>query len=203
MKRKTIAGLAAVALGLAAAACADAGRTPVAPDAAAWAQQTAMPLLRKSATKVRVSGIRWRKALERDESASAVIGPAGGVLALPTTGLRLVVPAGAVSQPTRFAATALAGKLAAYDFEPSGSVFPVALRVEQDLSFIDTKHGDPTRAAAGYFPNRVDLDQARATGDVVELIPVAWSTRTVTFPVWHFSGYIMSWGFQDSEQEAR
>jgi hypothetical protein len=188
-----IAGIAAVALGLAAAACADVERAPVAPAAAA------APLFRKSAARVRVSAIRWQRALDRDATASAVIGPEGGALVLPATGLRLVVPAGAVARPTRFAVTALAGKLAAYDFEPAGSVFPVALRVEQDLSFVDTKHGDPARALAGYFSSRADVDQVGASGQVAEVVPITWSSGALAFPVWHFSGYIMSWGFQDAE----
>jgi hypothetical protein len=199
MKRKMIAGLAAAALALAAAACVDGESAPVAPGVEAQARRPGVALARKSATKVRVSAIRWRKALVGDVTSSAVIGPAGGVLTLPATGLRLVVPAGAVSRPTRFGVTALAGRLAAYDFEPAGSVFPVALRVEQDPSFVDAKHGDPARATAGYFPSRADVDQARATGDVAEVIPVTWSAEAIAFPVWHFSGYIMAWGLHDAE----
>jgi hypothetical protein len=194
-----IAGIAAVVLGLAAAACADVERAPVAPAADAAARQPAAPLFGKSPTKVRVNAIRWQKTLENDATASAVIGPEGGALVLPATGLRLVVPAGAVARPTRFAVTALAGTLAAYDFEPAGSVFPVALRVEQDLSFVDTKHGDPARALAGYFSSRADVDQVGASGQVAEVIPITWSHGALAFPVWHFSGYIMSWGFQDAE----
>ncbi len=194
-----IAGIAAVALGLAAAACADVARAPVAPTAEAAARQPAAPLFGKSATKVRVSAIRWQKALKNDATASAVIGAEGGALVLPATGLRLVVPAGAVARPTRFAVTALAGKLAAYDFEPAGSVFPVALRVEQDLSFVDAKHGNPAQALAGYFSDRADVDQTSASGQVAEVVPITWSSGTLAFPVRHFSGYIMSWGFEDAQ----
>jgi hypothetical protein len=194
-----IAGLASAMLGLAIAACTDSAHVPVAPTVADASPHPAVALTSKSATKTRVNAIRWREPLDGDLTASAVIGPAGGVLTLPATGLRLVVPPGAVDRPTRFGATALAGKLAAYDFEPAGSVFPIALRVEQDSSFLALKGGDPTRATAGYFANRSDVDQARGTSDVAELSPITWSARAIAFPVWHFSGYIMSWGRSASE----
>jgi hypothetical protein len=200
MKRNIIAGLAAVALSVAAAACVDSGRTPVAPNDPVELRQPTGPQFGKWSQKVKVDGVRWQKRLDRDISASALIGPQGGVLTLPATGLRLVVPAGAVSKATRFAVTALSGKLVAYDFEPAGSVFPVALRVEQDPSFIDLKHTGSATAIAGYFPSRADLDQTNGTGDVAETIPVTQSSQYFTFPVWHFSGYIVSWGRDASEQ---
>lgn len=193
MKRNTMAGFGAVALAAAAMACADGGRAPVAPDGPV-ARPPAAALEKRSARQVKVDGLRWRHQLKEDLSASAVIGPAGGVLALPATGVRLVVPPGAVARPTTFGVTALAGKLVAYDFEPAGSTFPVALRVEQDAAFIDTKRAPTTAVIAGYFPSRANLDQALGTGSVTEVIATSWSSSTLTFPVWHFSGYIISWG---------
>jgi hypothetical protein len=196
MKRNVIARVAAVALGLTAMACSDdAVRAPTAPS-------QEVPALAKAAhRKVRVNGVRWRKQLKSDASASALIGAEGGVLVLPATGLRLVVPPGAVPHPTRFDVTALAGKLVAYDFKPAGSAFPVPLRVEQDPAFLGAKHRNAARVVAAYFPSRADLDQTRATGDVAELIPTTRSSRAVTFLVWHFSGYMMSWGLADSDPD--
>jgi len=199
MKRNMMAGLVAVALGITAVACTDGRQSPVAPREGIAAPQMTAALAKQSKGKVKVNGIEWRKKLERDMGASALIGPAGGVLSLPATGLRLVVPAGAVSRPTQFGVTALEGKLVAYDFEPAGSVFPVALRVEQDPSFIDTKHVNSSSMLAGYFPSRTDLDQAGATGNVAELIPTTRSSGSIVFSIWHFSGYMMSWGLADSD----
>lgn len=196
-----IAGFVAVALAVGAAACADIDRAPSAPEIASSAHQASISLAKQPGKKVKVNGVEWRKSLKSDVSASALIGSEGGVLTLPATGLRLVVPAGAVSGPTQFRATAIAGKLVAYDFEPAGSTFPVALRVEQDLAFVDTKHLTLTGALAGYFPARADLDQARVTASVAEVIPVTWSPTTLSFPVSHFSGYIVSWGRSGGEEE--
>jgi hypothetical protein len=202
MKRTMIRVLLAVAIGVTASACADDARAPFGLREAPTAQQTSATLARTSGAKAKLAGMQWRKQLKRDVHASALIGPAGGVLVLPATGLRLVVPAGAVSRPTLFGATALEGKVVAYDFEPAGSVFPVALRVEQDPAFINMKHNDASRMRAGYFPSRSDLDQSRATGDVAELISTSWSAGAVSFSVWHFSGYMMSWGFADPTPDA-
>jgi hypothetical protein len=198
MKRTVmIAGFVAVALAVGATACADIERAPSAPEIADNVHQAPLSLAKNPSKKVKVNGVEWRTTLKSDVSASALIGSAGGVLTLPVTGLRLVVPAGAVSRPTQFGVTAIAGKLVAYDFEPAGSTFPVALRVEQDLAFVDMKHLTQTGALAGYFPGRADLDQTRATASVAEVIPVTWSPTTLSFPVSHFSGYIVSWGRGD------
>jgi hypothetical protein len=196
MSRHLLAGLLAVALGGAAGAYADAGRAPVAP------RETAPTPTRapddKSAGKVKLSGVQWRKHPASDVSASAQIGPEGGVIALRAAGLRLVVPPGEVSGPTRFGSPR-AGRIVAYDFEPAGSVFPVALRVEQDPSLLGGKHADLARAIVGYFPDRADLAQTWGTGAVAERIPLTWSTEAITFSAWHFSGYMMSWGLDGEE----
>ena len=188
-------GLIALALGVIAACGPESPRTPVAPIDASTPAVSAPSMSRSTKAKGKLNGLQWQKALKADVSASAVIGPEGGVLALPATGLRLVVPAGAVSRPTPFRATAVAGRLVAYDFEPAGSTFPVPLRVEQDLSFLDLKHVDTSALTAGYFPTRAELDQQLLTGHVAEVISTAPSTSALTFPVWHFSGYLIGWGF--------
>lgn len=191
------AGLLSVGLGLVVTACTDVTRAPAAPRDVARARHVAADVGRTHAQKVRVDGLAWQKPLKADVEGSAVIGPSGGVLTMPATGLRLVVPAGAVATPTRFRATAVAGRLVAYDFEPAGSTFAVPLRVEQDPALLDLRQAALRPVAAGYFPARTDLDQARATAAVAELIPVTLSTRTISFPVTHFSGYIITWGRSD------
>jgi hypothetical protein len=200
-KRLTTA-LIALTLGAIAACGPDSTRAPVAPMDAGVQPASAPSMVRSTKAKGKLNGLQWQKALKADVSASAVIGPEGGVLALPATGLRLVVPAGAVSRPTSFRATALAGRLVAYDFEPAGSTFPVPLRVEQDLSFLDLRHTDASALVAGYFPSRADLDQQLLTGRVAEVISTAPSTSAVTFPVWHFSGYVVGWGLTSDESGA-
>ena len=196
--RKLTTGLLALTFGLLAACGEDAPQIPVAPNATARQAATAPVMSRATAKKGKLNGLERQKALKEDVSASAVIGAEGGVLTLPATGLRLVVPAGAVSRPTPFRATAIAGRLVAYDFEPAGSTFPVPLRVEQDLSFLK-RRADASPVVAGYFPSRTDLDQDLLAGRVAEVISTSPSATTVSFPVWHFSGYVVGWGFRGDD----
>ena len=75
---------------------------------------TVTPLLRKT-------------PLPSAVTASATIGPLGGVLALPSAGLTVVVPPLAVTKPTKMSVTAVAGSSVAYEFEPHGIKFTIPL----------------------------------------------------------------------------
>ena len=144
------------------------------------------------------------KVVERDQplataqSASAVIGPFGGRLSLPDAGLSVLVPPFALSAPTRITVTAVAGRQVAYEFEPHGIRFLVPLQVTQSLTGTSAMSGGllPKPLIAGYFANLSDLDPLAGTGLVSEILGTSVSllTRTVTFPVWHFSGYLVATG---------
>ncbi|MFN8573441.1 MAG: hypothetical protein U0132_15415 [Gemmatimonadaceae bacterium] len=129
-----------------------------------------------------------------DIHASAVIGPAGGELAIPQTGLTLVVPRGAVSTNVKFEVTALKGLSVAYEFEPHGMKFNQPLTLRQDLR--KTLFLPGFRLNGGYFKNSDQLDLLRRQGTVDESIRSLLNLNdwTVEFPVWHFSGYLVSCG---------
>ena len=76
-----------------------------------------------------VRGVTRAVPLKNDITVKAVIGSKGGTLTIPDAGLTLVVPAGAVKSNTTFTATAIAGRLVAYEFEPHGTTFAVPLAV--------------------------------------------------------------------------
>src|SRR5687767_3555284 len=123
--RVALAAVAAVVV----AACSDSGRGPVAsvaPRDLAPAAPSALLGLTSTSTQ-QVTGVQWKTPLPQNLSATASIGPLGGVLELPATGLRVVVPPGAVLRQTYFGVTALAGKIVAYDFQPAGARFLVPL----------------------------------------------------------------------------
>ena len=134
--------------------------------------------------------------LASDISVSAVIGKSGGTISIPEAGLTLVVPKGAVSSDVKFTATALAGKIVAYDFQPHGTTFAVPLQFSQDLrktSLLATLTAPLLDGA--YFTDASMLNQASGTALVSEL-----RTATVnllqfraSFPINHFSGYLVSW----------
>ena len=125
---------------------------------------------------------------------SADIGPAGGQLSLPQAGLTLVVPAGAVSSLTHFSVTSVSGRFVAYDFEPHGMHFAVPLEIQQDLRDVGHRPGDVL--VGGYFANDSQLDESRGTALVDETLATQLdvSRNQASFPVRHFSGYMLASG---------
>jgi hypothetical protein len=140
--------------------------------------------------------------LVTSQSASAVIGAFGGQLRLPGAGLLVIVPPFAVSSPTRMTVTAVAGSQVAYEFEPHGTHFLVPLLVTQNLNGTSALSGGllPKPVYGAYFANLSDLDPLGATALVSELLNTSVSllTRTATFPVFHFSGYLVATGLESN-----
>jgi len=137
----------------------------------------------------------WRVPLEREISVLAYIGPEGGTVELPETGLRLVVPADVVAARTPFRVTARAGRIAAYEFEPDGSTFTPALRVEQDparLAPPPDRGGRPARMQLGYYEDPSVIDEAAGVATVAEVHRHLEGAETA-FAVPHFSDYVFGW----------
>lgn len=145
-----------------------------------------------------VNVVNRDQPLPTSQSTSAIIGAFGGRLSLPGAGLNVVVPAFALTSPTRITVTAVAGRQVAYEFEPHGIRFLVPLQVTQALSGTSALSGGmlPKPLIAGYFAKLSDLDPLAGTGLVSEILGTSVSllTKTVTFPVWHFSGYLVATG---------
>lgn len=154
------------------------------------------------AVPLSVDGVQWNAPLARNLVVSAVIDHKGGTLAIPQTGFKLTVPRNAVSGPTEFSVTAVAGSIVAYEFEPHGTQFPIPLVASQDIRFtrlttLPPVVGSSVRAA--YFPDASQLDQATGRATVSEyaasLLDVAGFS--VRFNINHFSGYMVSSGRSD------
>lgn len=144
--------------------------------------------------------LRRRRPLSHDVARSLVIGPEGGTLAVGEAGLRLVVPKGAVTAPTTFTVTALAGDRAAYEFEPAGSTYERALRIEQETGTLDLAPNAP--AIAGYFASRADLADDASIGRVRETRPATRRAgNTLSAEIYHFSGYVYATGFTTVDPE--
>ena len=146
---------------------------------------TVTPLLRTTPLKSAVS-------------ASATIGPLGGVLALPSAGLTVVVPPLAVKSLTKMRVTALAGSSVAYEFEPHGIKFTVPLVATQSLKGTQAQSGgliNPLSLFAGYFP---DSKQITSVSELLNL-NVNLLGQTSVLTIWHFSGYIIATGRSDAE----
>jgi len=143
-----------------------------------------------------VRGVTRNAPLANDISVSAVIGKAGGTISIPDAGLTLVVPPGAVTSNTKFTATALAGRLVAYEFEPHGTKFAVPLQFTQDLRKVSLLGALTSSLMDGaYFTDEGKLNQTLGIAAVTELLPatVDLLRLRVGFPINHFSGYLVSW----------
>jgi hypothetical protein len=136
-------------------------------------------------------------ALEENLETTYTVGPEGGRFEIPAAGLAVTIPAGAVSAPTTITARAIAGDLVAYDFGPHGTRFNVPLQVQQRLEGTNWSQLDEgVRLEAAYFADARQLDFARRRARINEVLPltIQAGTSTVSFDVWHFSGYLVSSG---------
>ena len=182
---------ALLALGCAAlAGCSSDSNSPVAP--------VGRPTLEVVDPAVVANGLTWRNTLREPMWGFAMIGPDGGELVIKATGLKLKVPAGAVSTPTLFTAVAIPGDVVAYDFGPHGSVFARPLQVKQSLKGTEWSHLRDTHVniEAGYFRTTSQIDQLTDQVLVNEFLPAELDlhVENITFNVSHFSGYMLSTG---------
>lgn len=143
-------------------------------------------------------------------SASATIGLLGGSINLPGTGMKIVFPALSVPAGTRITVTALAGNQVAYEFQPHGIRFLTPALITQNLTGTSAVNSGGLLNTllngglfGGYFANVSDLDPNAGTALVSELLGVALnlSSKTATFPVFHFSGYLVAMGDNMSSSE--
>ncbi len=148
-----------------------------------------------------VTGVLRTHALESDVTVEELIGPRGGRLEIEEAGFVLDVPPGAVAEPTAFQVTALAGELLAYEFGPSGSSFAVPLQATQDLKATNANRLSKRAALRlGYFASPADVDAAAGTATIAQEMTgtVHPGGRSATFPIPHFSGWIIHWRSGDS-----
>lgn len=129
-------------------------------------------------------------------TATKVIGSGGGTLSVPGAGLTVNVPAGAVSYPTTFTVTALAGRPVAYEFGPHGAKFAKPLTMTQDLrvTYLNQASLSYLHFHAGYFTSSTNLIDSLLRAVVSELLPASASAddMVVRFNVSHFSGYLVA-----------
>jgi hypothetical protein len=193
-----LAPLAALTLsGL--AACAALATAPSAAPAAAPSALISTTGLTTSTTALTgVHALTRATALAAPVRASFVVPRAGGRYAVPGTGLTLTVPANAFTGSSMtITVTALAGRAVAYEFGPHGTTFAAPLTLTQatagtNYAGLANKGG----VEGAYFATTSQIDHATGTAQVTELRPVRADAAlgTVSFPVTHFSGYMMSSG---------
>lgn len=188
--------LAAALVAGGAAACTSDGGAPVAPMSAgpAFKRMHVPPPPGIDGPADTVTVAHRDRALAVDLVRSAVIGPRGGMIELPEAGMRLLVPADAVSSEVTFTVTAIAGLQAAYEFGPHGTRFARPVQLEQSTRGLAIALDQPT--TAGYFTDRAVLGDEGTVGALVETRPGKRDAvgEKLTFELEHFSGYVVAYG---------
>ena len=185
--RLVLAGLAV----LAAAACADTNSSDLTPRTPSLSAGSVAKVKKAAGRKVPVT---------RSFTRSIDVDHKGGEIKIDEVGFRLTVPKQAIRPQDgtiHMSVTVLAGSQVAYEFEPSGITFQRPLEFEQDLNDIagDVKSSTVVPEVS-YFKSKQDLDPVNGTARTYEDIATGLdlSGHTLKADVWHFSGYIVSWG---------
>jgi hypothetical protein len=143
---------------------------------------------------VSMQGLRRTTPLAEPITVTATIGSAGGTIAIPAAGVSVVVPQGALANPTVITMTARAGDLVAYDFAPHGITFAKPLSFSQQLRGTNASLLTAPLLSLGYYK---DASLLTKTGGLVsELLGgvVNLTSWTFTGKIPHFSGYIVTCG---------
>lgn len=121
----------------------------------------------------------------------------GGTLDIPELGFTLTVPRNALPSATlTISVTSLAGSVVAYDFEPHGTVFRKPLVFTQKLSGTNWLLAllSGKTLGGGYFKNTAQVDTRNGRAVVDEKYNALTLNGFVSFPISHFSGYMVSTG---------
>src|SRR6185437_8482764 len=147
-------------------------------------------------TTTTVNALQRTSPLSAPITVSARIGVLGGILAIPQTGLTVVVPPLAVLSTTTFSVTALPGTAVAYQFAPHGIHFLTPLVVTQSLANTQASNGLLNALSLCYFQSTDDISSNGLLANVTELLSVQLDLLHLTAisTIWHFSGYIFATG---------
>jgi hypothetical protein len=196
MKRLSTAALLAALL--TAAACGTETTAPTSSMAPPSAPQASLigglvGTITSAATSI-VAGQTWLLPVKQPITVSANVTPTSGAyLSIPTLGVLVNIPKGAVSVPTTITMTALPGNVVALDFQPAGTKFNVPIHVTQNMLFTHWL-GQPFDVA--YFKSTSDINNTKNTINASEFLNVVQLGPIATYDVWHFSGYAAAAGRQ-------
>jgi hypothetical protein len=141
----------------------------------------------------------WKKKHQDIVPVSKQIGPAGGTITIPETGLTIVFPKNALPSPLTITVTS-DDRYVAYKMEPAGTIFSEDVTVTQLLSFTELA-GNPLRTQL--FAAYIGDDSAKLSGKlpVLEIEPshtvLSLLTGLPEAQVWvirHFSRYMLASG---------
>lgn len=192
----------ALATALVFSACGDGGVTAsVAPVASG--QGPAANLLDAGALlQTTVAPITRTTPLSNDVSWSFTVGSGGATSSNSAVGLTISVPSGAVSSPTTVTVTALKGSAVAYSFAPHGLQFSRKVVLTQKLQGTSAGSQLLPALSGAYFENESDI-LGNGLAVVTELLSglVNPVTKTFSFGIEHFSGYLVASGRADKNAD--
>lgn len=154
----------------------------------------------KDAAGLELRAVWWKKSFKESVRVSQTIGPDGGTISIPQTGLTVAFPAGAVASAITITISA-DNKYVAYRMEPSGTQFLKDVTVTQLLANTELS-GSPLRSQlyAAYIAD----DHIKLSGKVpvleIEPSTTIFSVLSPLIPhaqVWvirHFSRYMLASG---------
>ena len=177
----------AVATGLVFSACTDSGVTsPVSRVATGQSSLGSLLGLQPAAP------VHRNTPLANDITWSFTVGSGGAVSTNSAVGLTIHVPSGAVSSPTTITVTALKGTPVAYQFQPHGLQFSRKVTLTQKLQGTSAASELLSSLQGAYFPTDEPIieDGMALVSELLNglLNPL---TKTFSFAIVHFSGYIV------------
>jgi hypothetical protein len=205
---RRVVALTATALAFVAVACSEIASPPPVLRELSSALTQARAAKQTIPNSFLVQGLLREKPLDNPVVVTKVIPSGGGSIDVPGTDFQLQIPKGAFDgKQMEITVKALPGYTVAYDFEPHGTVFNVPLKFVQHLGHTNLKGVQPppgfTKQWNGaYFPRQSLVDQTTGLSIVTELlsVEVTWAGDQITFPIKHFSGYMVSTGREDGDQ---
>jgi hypothetical protein len=157
-----------------------------------------------TATSKKVKGLLWKSRLKSDVSVTRTItSSVGGLIKVPGTDFELVIPAGAFDEPTMtITVTALKGRVVAYEFAPHGVLFKKPLLFSQRLAQTNwdrSLSANKSSVQGAHFFDRTKVDSDNGFAWVNEFFPSTVQGNLLTFPIPHFSGFMISTGLMEEE----
>lgn len=147
-----------------------------------------------------IAPVQRATPLAQDVTWSFTAGPNGGFSSDASTGLTVSIPSGALPDDVTITVTALAGSNVAYRFEPHGLLFSRSAYLTQDLTKTTANLLSGLTLSGAYFATDTLEISASGLALVTEVLSAVTNplTLTATFPIQHFSGYILASGRTDS-----
>jgi hypothetical protein len=154
-------------------------------------------------TGLLVAPVQRATPLASDVSWSFSAGPGGATSTNSSVGLTIAIPSGALSSTQTITVTALAGSPVAYKFEPHGLVFAKKAYLTQDLRKTTSGILNLLLSGAYFSTDRLEVNSS-GLALVTEILSAVVNplSRTVSFGIQHFSGYIVASGYSSGDAEA-